>query len=444
MRLTPHERDNFHFIAIGLCFFIAALSIFLAVTLGKAKDASIRQDLRQTSQTVAAALGPDQVMQLKGVSEDAELSVYSDLKHQLAGIKKIDHKVRSIYLAGQRGGRLFFYVDSEQPSSDQYSPAAQWYDDATPEFKSVFKTGQPLVEGPVSDSFGSFISGLAPILTPNSDKVTAVIGMDVDASAYWRDIIFAAALPLASGLCLILVITIFEWIRRRNVQLLALRSELVSVASHELRNPITGIRWAAESVQRLTTDPKVQPLARAILNSAIRLQASTDEILELTHAMNRRELSIAPADLTKLIHEVLDTQALSAQQKSITLELSPTWPAELTVNCDAEKLKRVLHNLISNSIKYSGEHTKVAILYASDEQMHRISISDQGIGIPVDEQAKVFKGFYRASNAVASKLPGTGLGLYLVKTVIEQHGGNVSFVSGAEKGTTFTLSLPKR
>jgi signal transduction histidine kinase len=424
--------------------FVGTVSTLLAFSLGKAKDAAIRQDLKQTSQTVAASLGPEQVMRLKGVSDDAELPVYSDLKHQLADIKKIDSKVRSIYLTGQRAGRLFFYVDSEQPSSDQYSPAAQWYDDATPEFKSIFKTGQPVVEGPVSDSFGTFISGLAPIFKPDSDNVAAVIGMDVDASTYWRDIGFAAALPIASGLSLILVIVIFEWIRRRNVQLLSLKSELVSVASHELRNPITGIRWAAESVQRLITDEKVKPLVRSILNSAIRLQASTDEILELTHAMNRRELSIAPANLTNLIHEVLDTQSLSAQQKDITLQMAQSWPAELTVNCDAEKMKRVLHNMISNSIKYSGEHTTVTVSYASDEQMHRISISDEGIGIPTDEQAKVFKGFYRASNAVASKLPGTGLGLYLVKTVMEQHGGSVSFVSDAGKGATFTLSLPKR
>lgn len=444
MRLTPRERDNYKIAATGLIILVLILSIGFAIVLGKNKDTEIRRDLRERSETIAAAMGPEQIMQLKGVPEDAELSVYSELKQRLANIKEANHAIQSIYLTGEHQGRLFFYVDSELPSSDDYSPAAEWYDDATPEFKGIFSNGQTVVEGPVSDNFGTFISGLAPIFKPDSSDVVAVIGIDVEASTYWRDIGFAAALPLASGTALIVVIVLFEWVRRRNMQLLALKSELVSVASHELRNPITGIRWAAESLQRLVVDEKAKPLVRAILNSAIRLQASTDDILELTHAMNRKPLNQESVDITALLHEILETQSLSAQQKDITLQVSPAWPPALAIRCDSDKIKRVMHNIISNSIKYSGEHTTVTISYTEDEQMHRISISDEGIGIPIDEQAKVFKGFYRASNAVASKIPGTGLGLFMVKAVMEQHGGDVSFVSDKDKGATFTLSLPKQ
>jgi signal transduction histidine kinase len=106
-------------------------------------------------------------------------------------------------------------------------------------------------------------------------------------------------------------------------------------------------------------------------------------------------------------------------------------------------MKRVLHNMVSNAIKYSSHATTVTIAYRQDEKYHYIVVSDQGIGIPLNEQSKVFKGFYRASNATKHNIPGTGLGLYLVKAVLEQHHGSVSFISEENQGSTFTLCLPR-
>jgi signal transduction histidine kinase len=440
----PNDKDKNRIIPIVLIGTIIAISLALASTLGRQKDSDIRTELQQRTQSIAAALGPLQVMELSGKASDKELDAYASLKQQLAAVKAANGDVRSIYITGEKNGRLFFYVDSEKPSSPDYSPPAEWYDDATPEFKAIFKTNKPLVEGPVSDDFGTFISGLAPITKPASDKVVAVVGIDMDADKYWRDIILAAAVPLTTGLSLVLSIVIFEWMRRRNLQLLDLRSELVSVASHELRTPITGIRWGAESLENIVTDEAAKPYIKAIRNSAISLQASADDILELTHALNNRKVKVAPTDITKLVKEVFDTQQLSADQKGVKLKMDASVPESLMINCDNDKMKRVMHNMISNAVKYTREGSAVTFAYQQDETTHRLLISDQGIGIPATEQGKVLEGFYRASNAIASKVQGTGLGLYLVKTVLEQHGGKVSFISEEDKGTTFTLSIPKK
>lgn len=444
MRLTPKDRDKYHIIAIVLIVLVAVGSGVLAAMAGNNRSEQIRSQLLEQSQIMAAALGSQQVLQLKGQPSDAQLQVYSDLKEELADIKRANPDIRSVYLTGNHNGRLFFYVDSETPDSDDYSPAADWYDDATPAFKGIFKTGKAVVEGPVSDSYGTFISGLAPIYTMRgSHRVAAVIGMDVEASTYWRDVVEAAAVPLLAGLILVMVIAVFEWIRQRNAQLMDVRSELVSVASHELRNPITGIRWASESLQKLVTDPEALPMVRAIHSSALRLQSSTDDILELSHTMNKRKPVLAEGDMTAIIHEVIETQALSAQQKGVTITTDASWPASLTLTCDIDKIKRALHNVLSNAIKYTEDNTAVVISYKQDQTFHHMLITDQGIGIPVSEQEKVFKGFYRASNAVASHTPGTGLGLFLVKAVIEQHHGKVTFMSQENKGTTFDIALPK-
>jgi signal transduction histidine kinase len=444
MRLTPSDTDKFRLLAIGLIVAVTIISTLSGLLLGKQTSERIRDELRERSQTMAAALDTDEIIQLQGKASDADLPAYEALKERLAAIKHANPDTRSIYLMGRQDDRVFFFVDSETTDSPDYSPAATWYDDATEANIAMFDNGKPVVEGPASDSYGTFISGLAPIFRPNSNEVVAVVGLDVAATTYWRDILLQAAIPLLTGLSIILIIVVFESVRRRNRQLLAVQSELVSVASHELRNPITGIRWAAESLQKMTADEKLRPMIHAIYGSAVRLEDSTDDILELSHAMTRTSLTLVPTDMSKLLQEVLDVQSLSAQKRGVKLELDTTWPAELQVTCDADKMKRVLHNVISNAIKYTRENTIVTVAYDGDERYHHIRISDEGIGIPADEQSKVFSGFYRASNAKAAKIKGTGFGLYLVRIVLEQHGGKVSFDSTQDKGTTFDLALPKQ
>lgn len=444
MRLTPHNRDTFRYVVIGLMFGVAAMSIIVAIALGKTTASDIHTQLSERSQSIAAALGSTEIAKLKGAASDANTQTYKDLKQQLANVKRANPDARSIYIIGQHGDRLFFYVDSEQPSSSQYSPAGEWYDDGTEADSDMFKTGKSVVEGPVSDSYGTFISGLAPIFKPGTTDVLATLGIDVDASTYRHDIISSALIPLLTGFSIILILVVFESIRRRNLQLLALRSELVSVASHELRNPITGIRWASDSLRKMIQDDKASRMANAIYNSAVALQATTDDILELTHAMNRRALNVEPVDMTKLIHEVAEVQTLSAQQKGMTIDIDQSWPPQLMVECDQDQIKRALHNIVSNAVKYGREQTSVKISYKQEDGMHQMLVMDQGIGIPEFEQAKVWHGFYRASNAVASNIPGTGLGLYLVKAVFEGHGGKVTFNSVQNQGTTFILSLPIR
>lgn len=445
MRLVPHNKDAYRYIALVLIAVIAAVSLIGAVGISRWAGEQIQSELGGTSQTIASALDAEEILMLEGDSSDEDHKVYHSLKQKLADLKRVNDIDRSIYLMGQReDGTLFFYVDSEDSSSDDYSPAGQEYPEATPALQAMFDNGEPMVEGPIEDGYGEFISGLAPVLKPGTDDVVAVVGIDVAASVYKQSMFLAALIPASLGLTLIFLIVLFEWVRRRNQQLLTVRSELVSVASHELRTPITGIRWAAESLEGMNTDERAAPLIKAIYHSALNLQASTDDILELTHAMKEQKLVRQQINMTALVQEVLDTQQLAAQQKNVTIFHDLSWPKNLNVYCDAGKMKRALHNVVSNAIKYTLPDTVITLSYESTPKMHVLHITDQGIGIPKSEQAKVFAGFYRASNAVANKIDGTGLGLYLVRVVVKQHGGQVSFVSEQDKGTTFTIALPKK
>lgn len=405
-----------------------------------------RKSLQDRAATIAYSLDSQTISQLAGSDKDGQLPAYKELKARLTALKQVNSDARSIYLAGTRGSDIFFYVDSETPDSKYYSPPGETYPEATDIFKGSFFRTTPVVEGPVEDRFGSWISGLAPIVDLDTGGIVAVLGMDVDAAHYSEIVTLAASIPLLIALVLIIVILIYEWVRRRDQQLLQLKSELVSIASHELRTPITGIRWASERLLKATAGTPNEATVRAVYDSAERLQVSVEDVLQLTHVTSQkaRALNLAPCAMTALVEEVCDTQRLAAQGREVKLVMDDSWPPHLLIACDADKIKRALHNIVSNAVKYTRDKTDVVLHYALVGKEHCLTVSDHGIGIPKEEQGKVFAGFYRASNAKATGVNGTGLGLFLTRTILEQHKGRIEMKSEEGVGTSFTLILPDR
>lgn len=418
---------------------VALLSFF---NVQLTNDAN-RRNLEERATTFAAAVDPELIKKLSGAPTDADIQPYKQLKSRLLALKQINSDVKSVYLAGIKGDQVFFYVDSEPTEGQYFSGPGELYADATPAFKNVFYSSpHPFVEGPVQDKFGTWVSGLAPIYNPDNGRVLAVLGLDVDYINYNQSLLGALDLPLGVGLILLAVVGVYEWRRRHDEQQTRMRSELVSIASHELRSPLTGMRWAIEGLLKSVTNKAEEAKLRAIDDSIIHLQAGTEDILQFTAVTGTKKLNKTPVDMRAIIKEICDTQALVAQQKNVSLIIDDSWPKEVLINCDADRMKRALHNMVSNAIKYTRDKTEVRISYERTPKMHSISISDNGIGIPKAEQQRVFGGFYRASNAKASGIKGTGLGLYLTRKILEQHKGKIGFSSEEGKGTTFVLSLP--
>lgn len=424
-------------IAVGM----GVLSFF---NVQSARDQS-RKNLEERSVTIAAALDTNLVLKLKGNAADVNLPEYHQLKARLAAVKQANSDVRSIYLTGNKDGKLFFYADSEQPSSKYYSPPGESYAEATSAFKNIFfSSPQPLVEGPVTDHFGTWVSGLAPMFNPHTGRVMAVVGIDMDAANYNNVLTGALDIPVGAGLAFIILISIYEISRRREVQGILMRSELVSIASHELRSPMVGMRWAIEGLLKSTTNKAEQTKLEAIHGSVLHMQEAAEDVLQFTSVAAQRKLNLAMNDMHAIVKEVCDTQALVAQQKNVKLELDDSWPEKVMVVCDADRIKRALYNVVSNAIKYTRNDTSVVLSYQKVAAQHQISVSDHGIGIPATEIQRVFTGFYRASNAKASGVQGTGLGLYLTRAIFDQHKGKVTVTSKEGEGTTFTLILPEK
>lgn len=424
---------------------IIVVGIFLLsfTSVQNANDKN-RRALEERAASIGAAFDPNAILRLKGDATDITRAEYKELKSRLISLKQIHSDARNIYLAGQRDGQVFFYADSESPGSSVYSPPGQSYPEASPALKNMFFSAPlPTVEGPVKDRYGEWVSGWAPIFDPRTGRVAAVVGIDVDAVSFNQALLGVLDLPLGGGLMLLAIVGTYEWSRRRQLQLTRLKSELVSIASHELRSPLVGMRWALEGLLKSVSNKAEEDKLKAIYNSVIHMQMGAEDILQFT-ALERgtQKLAKKQCDMRALVQEIMDTQRLVALQKSVNLVLDDSWPDEVIVNCDPDRMKRALHNITSNAIKYTRVNTAVVFHYEKVNGKHHVSIIDHGIGIPKTEQKRVFSGFYRASNAKATGEGGTGMGLYLTRAILAQHGGEVGFSSEEGKGTTMTLILP--
>jgi PAS domain S-box-containing protein len=223
-----------------------------------------------------------------------------------------------------------------------------------------------------------------------------------------------------------------------------MKSEFISLASHQLRTPLTSMRWYSEMLlkQRETFPEKAVEKLEVLHLTSSRLADLVNDLLDINR-LDTGELVLNQTNqsLEELILEVVAELRGQAEMKKITLNS--------TTNCnrpfyfDATLVRQAALNLISNAIKYTPEGGLVELTADQYENgpIH-VEVRDTGIGIPATEQGKVFERFFRASNATSLLSEGTGLGLALVKMVVEKHGGTIWFQSAEQVGTVFHFTLP--
>jgi len=223
-----------------------------------------------------------------------------------------------------------------------------------------------------------------------------------------------------------------------------MKSEFVSVASHQLRTPLTGIKWFTEFLMKSKLSPKTKDYVKQISVSNERMVRLVDDLLNVSRIETGRKFDIIlkDTDIVPLVKGVVKEQMPSAEQKHIALICAVDAPAKLILPIDELKIRQVFQNLINNAIKYSKEKTKVIIGCQQKKNEVIFFVKDNGVGIPEHQQSRVFTKFFRAENVLTMHTDGTGLGLYIVKAIAEAHGGKAWFESVENKGTTFFISLP--
>jgi signal transduction histidine kinase len=227
---------------------------------------------------------------------------------------------------------------------------------------------------------------------------------------------------------------------RRNAQ----HDAFINAVTHELKTPVASIRLYLETLQtRPVDEAKRQEFYRTMLDDSDRLLGTIEQILRTGRiGHSRRELHISPIDFGSVVEDCLARAQRLYRVPPEGITYTPGPP--VTIRCDVDEVRAAVSNLIDNAVKYSGKDAKVAVeTELTEGGFVALRVRDNGPGIPKSELKQIFKRFYRVDGPLATRVKGTGLGLFIVRSVAKRHGGRVWAESEGEgRGSTFTLQLP--
>ena len=225
-----------------------------------------------------------------------------------------------------------------------------------------------------------------------------------------------------------------------------MKSEFVSLTAHQLRTPLSGMKWA----MKMILDEELGPINKEqkefiqdSYESNERMISLIGHLLDVTKIEEGKFLyNLELTNMEKIIRSLINSYEKDAKDKKIKIEFNSPVQKIPNIIADAEKIKVAIENLIDNSIRYSPPQTKVIISLKSSNNAINIFVKDGGVGIVKNQQKRIFEKFFRGRNIMKIDLEGTGLGLYITKNIIEAHGGKVWFESKENQGTTFYITIP--
>jgi PAS domain S-box-containing protein len=237
---------------------------------------------------------------------------------------------------------------------------------------------------------------------------------------------------------------IFHDITREKV-ISKMKSEFISITAHQLRTPLSAIKWTLKmfldgDIGEVTVEQK-EFLERAY-NINERMIKLINDLLNVSRIEEGKFLyEFSLSSLEKIIQETIDLLSKQIRERNIKFSFQlPTGPLP-KIRIDSAKIRIAIHNLLDNAIRYTPAGGVVTLEAKFEQDKIQIKISDSGVGIPTSEQNRIFTKFYRGSNVIKMQTEGSGLGLFIVKNIIERHKGKICFESGTG-GTTFYITLP--
>lgn len=223
-----------------------------------------------------------------------------------------------------------------------------------------------------------------------------------------------------------------------------LKSQFIQTVSHELRTPLTSIVGFVDLLAALPPErlaEQAPEIVERLRQNAARMRVLVEELLEVNDiAADGISLSLRPVDLAPVVRRAADA-VYRTPGHTLTVEVAPGMPS---VVCDAERIGRVVSNLVSNAVKYSPEGGAVQLSLREESGAAVICVSDEGVGIPKEGLADLFDRFTQADMSSTRAFGGMGLGLYIVDEIVRAHGGSVEVASEPGKGSTFTVRIPLR
>lgn len=436
--------------SVGTVFRLAYVVLFIAGVGTSAYffwivDHTYRAHIVDRASTIAQLSHADLIVQLAGDESDLTNPAYQLLKREMMEVYAVNSDTRFVYILQKRpSGEFIITVDSEDPQSPDYSPPGQVYEEVPAITKRAYEQ-ETEVSGFNADRWGMWVSGFAPIRDEFGHMV-AIVGVDVPATDHFFWVGTYAIMPLIVALLMGVVLSLLYRGRLLEEQRIQQKAEFLSVASHEIRSPLTGVKWAMDAALETPDSAlhEIKPILTTARDTLVSLIARTNNLLDvaLLETRGAQALKKEPTSLLSLIQEVVNIFTLNARERQISFVIDPSITPDIRIVCDAQHIHHALFNVVSNAVKYTQNGTHITLSYAYDGTMHHVSIRDEGKGMSAEELKHVFDGYYRTADAQKMTRMGTGLGLYLTKKTAEAHGGSVEVTSHEGEGTTLTIVLP--
>jgi len=233
-----------------------------------------------------------------------------------------------------------------------------------------------------------------------------------------------------------------DWLRRRLLELETHQTRFLRHVSHELKTPLTAVREGSELLNdRIVGEMSTQQtdVVRIIRDNTISLQRLIEDLLSYQQHKSAAQLNVESVDLKAVIERVVREHRLEMLSRVISADVRGE---PITLKGDREQLRVVLDNLVSNAIKYTPRGGKVRIISSIDGAMAQIDVEDDGPGVALEEQERVFESFYRGDASANGKIKGSGLGLAIVREYVLGHQGHVFVVEPGKPGGRFRVRLP--
>lgn len=225
-----------------------------------------------------------------------------------------------------------------------------------------------------------------------------------------------------------------------------MKSEFVSLAAHQLRTPLSAIKWITKMLldeELGKINKKQEEFLKDSYSANERMIILIKSLLNITEIEEGRYIfKQSSVDIEKIIKNVIGLYKEEAKRAGLKIQFKGSKERISKITIDAKKIQIAIDNLINNAIRYTLKGGRIIVSLKRGKGKLEFSIKDTGVGIPEEQQKRIFTKFFRASNVIKIETEGSGLGLYIVKNIIEAHGGKIWFKSEENKGTTFNFTLP--